>query len=280
MPNTFYFFKKSLLITLFAAVAACNSGKDKTSNADSTKKDSLAAQSNTGPGSTIKLDSSKRYIYLTWDDAPQPPGTSVCKNIFHQQGVKATFFVVGFNDVGPLRNRILDSLRNGYPEILIANHSFTHGFKNNYKKFYQLPDSAIQDFLKNQQALNVPVKIIRLPGNNSWVGKGVMRGPKSTMTVCKKLDSLGYKVIGWDIEWQFKKGDIPIQGADEMVKKVNTIFDEGITNEQNAVVILAHDRMFKTPQYADSLVKFISVLKQDPRNVFETVDHYPMVMRK
>jgi len=280
MTRKFFSYNTFLFLAIVTSLTACNSNKTKTNAADSTKKDSLAVQANSGPGSTVKLDSSKRYIYLTWDDAPQPPGTSVCKNIFHQQGVKATFFVVGFNNVGPQRGRILDSLRNGYPEILIANHSFTHGFQNNYKKFYQMPDSAVQDFLKNEDALKIPVQIIRLPGNNSWVGKGVMRGPKSTMNVCRKLDSLGYKVIGWDIEWQFKGGDIPIQGADEMVKKVNTIFDQGITNEQNAVVILAHDRMFKKPQYADSLVKFISVLKQDPRNVFETIDHYPMVMRK
>lgn len=266
---------------LFAAVimlAACNGSKSKTNTKDSTK-DSVTAQT-TGPGSVVKLDSTKRYIFLTWDDAPQPPGTSICKNIFQQQGVKATFFVVGFNDVGPLRNRILDSLRNGYPGFLIANHSFTHGFQNKYKKFYSMPDSAVQDFLKNEKALNIAVKIIRLPGNTSWVGKGVMRGPKSTMPVCAKLDSLGYKVIGWDVEWQFKGGDIPIQGADQMVKKVNDLFNDGLTNEQNAVVILAHDRMFKKQQYADSLTKFISVLKQDPRNVFETIDHYPMVMRK
>ena len=143
-----------------------------------------------------------------------------------------------------------------------------------------MPDSAVQDFLKNQVDLKIPVKIIRLPGNNSWVGKGEMKGPQSTMNVCKKLDSLGYNVIGWDVEWRFTHKGMPEQSADEMVKEVNKIFDEGITNEQNAVVILAHDRMFQKSPYTDSLVKFISTLKQDPRNVFETIDHYPLVMKK
>ena len=265
-------------MVLLAVTGSCkNSNKDK-SNTDSTKATAVAPAA--GPGTPIKLDSSKHYIYLTWDDAPQPPGTSICKNIFHQQGVKATFFVVGFNNVGPFRNRILDSLRNGYPEFLIANHSSTHGFLNNYKKFYSLPDSAVQDFVKNQEALKIPVKIIRLPGNSAWVAKGKITGPKSTLAVCRKLDSLGYDVIGWDIEWGFKNGSTPIQSADEMVREVNRKFDDGTTNEQNAVVILAHDRMFQKPQYADSLVKFITTLKQDPHNVFETIDHYPMVMRK
>ncbi len=278
MKRIFSLHRMCILLSLFVITSSCKSGKKGGENngADSTKK----AVVQTGPGTPMKLDSSKRYIYLTWDDGPQPPGTSNCKNIFHQQGIKATFFVVGFNDVGPFRNRVLDSLRNGYPEFLIANHSFTHGFQNNYRKFYALPDSAVQDFLKNERDLKVPVKIIRLPGNSAWVAKGKITGPKSTLAVCRKLDSLGYDVIGWDLEWGFKNGSTPIESATEMVREINRKFDDGTTNEQNAVVILAHDRMFQKPQYADSLTKFISTLKGDPRNVFETIDHYPMVMRK
>ncbi|MFL6412679.1 MAG: polysaccharide deacetylase family protein [Nitrososphaeraceae archaeon] len=231
------------------------------------------------PGSVIKLDSSKRYIYLTFDDGPQPPGTTVCKDIFTRQGVKATFFVVGLNQTDAKRKRIIDSIRKSYPQFLIANHSYSHGFKNNYKSFYSKPDSAIQDFLKVEDGMKIPVKIIRLPGNNAWVGKDEIKGPKSVMPVCKQLDSIGYNVIGWDIEWGFKKGSVPIQSADEMIKEVNTKLDDDLTNESNAVVILAHDRMFSKQPYTDSLNKFIATLKQDPRNVFETIDHYPLVQR-
>jgi peptidoglycan/xylan/chitin deacetylase (PgdA/CDA1 family) len=245
--------------------------------------DSTTVAAKPVPGAPIKYDSSKRYIFLTWDDAPQPPGTNICKNVFHQQGVKATFFVVGFNANSRARKRIVDSLRDNYPEFLIANHSYSHAY-NKYKEFYAHPDSAINDFLRNEKELSVPVKIIRLPGNNSWVGKGEMRGPKSTMPVCKRLDSMGYNVIGWDIEWRFKNvphvGSIPEQSVDALVKEINDRFDNDLNNEPNAVVILAHDRMFEKPQYVDSLTKFISVLKQDPRNAFETIDHYPLVQRK
>ena len=246
------------------------------------KKDSTTITAVPKPGDPMKLDSSKRYIYLTWDDSPQPPGTTVSKSVFHQQGVKATFFVVGGNQIGPLKTRIVDSLRNAYPEFLMANHSFSHANingKDNYSLFYQRTDSAVEDFLKNERALQVGVKIIRLPGNNSWAGKGKLQGPKSTLAVCKKLDLLGYKIIGWDVEWnQYKAA--PKESVDEMVKKVNEKFENGYTFEQNCVVILSHDRLFAKPQYADSLTKFISILKQDPRNVFETLDHYPLVMRK
>ncbi len=265
------------LITILS-LAACNSKP----TPPAAKKDTTVVAAAPKPGDPIKLDSSKRYIYLTWDDSPQPPGTTVSKGVFHQQGVKATFFVVGSNQVGPHKTRIVDSLRNAYPEFLMANHSYSHAKingKDNYSLFYKRADSAVQDFLKNEKELNVGVKIIRLPGNNSWAGKGKIQGPKSTLEVCKRLDSLGYKIIGWDIEWNQNK-TVPKESVDEMVKKVNDKFESGYTFEQNCLVILSHDRLFAKSQYADSLSKFISILKKDPRNVFETLDHYPLVMRK
>jgi hypothetical protein len=167
-----------------------------------------------------------------------------------------------------------------YPQFLIANHSLTHAFKENYKYFYAHPDSAIKEFVQAQKELNVPLKIIRLPGNNSWVGKGQMKGPKSTMPVCKGLDSLGFNVIGWDIEWQFKGSAAPKQSADEIIKQVNDKFEIGYLNHNNHLVILAHDRMFQKANYVDSLRKVITTLKKDPRNVFETIDHYPLVQNK
>jgi hypothetical protein len=62
-----------------------------------------------------------------------------------------------------------------------------------------------------------------------------------------------------------------------MLEEVEHKFSNGVNNEPNTLVILAHDRMFAKPQYADSLNKFISTLKQDSRYVFETIDHYPSV---
>lgn len=260
------------------ALAACNNNSaDKKAVADSTK----TAVNTSGPGSIIKLDSTKRYIYLTWDDSPQPPGTTNCKRVFHEEGVKATFFAVGFNEVGPMKKRIVDSLRNAYPEFLLANHSFSHGFKNQYGKFYSasMADSALNDFLHNQDLLKVPVKIIRMPGNNTWAANGNIQGQKANNAVVKGLDSLGYKIIGWDLEWH-EKGRFPQESVAELVKQINQKFDDGNTVEQNALVILSHDRLFEKPQYVDSLRKLIQVLKSDKRNAFETIDHYPMVMRK
>lgn len=263
-------------VAALALLVSCNNKPENNKAADSTKVVTKPV-----PGTPIKYDSSKRYIFLTWDDSPQPPGTINCKNVFQQQGIKATFFVVGFNQVGPMKKRIIDSLRNDYPEFIIANHSFSHGFKDNYKKFYQLTDSALNDFLKNQNEMQIPVKIIRLPGRNTWASNGQIHGQESKTALIRNLDSLGYKIIGWDLEWSSQKGKkAPQESADEMVKRINQKFEDGNTNEQNAIVILSHDRLFEKKQFTDSLNRFISILKQDPRNVFETIDHYPSVQKK
>lgn len=267
-----------------AGFIACNSGSEKEkalqdSLAAQKKADSLKAAANGGfVSAPFKYDSSKRYIYLTWDDGPQPPGTSICKKVFQEQGVKATFFMVGMHGFDTYRMSLVDSIRNSYPEFLLANHSYSHAFRDHYATFYKNPDSAIADFMKAQEMFKIPVKIIRLPGNSAWVNANQVKGPKSTLAVCKALDSLGYNVFGWDIEWRFRNqgGSVPVQSVDQMLKEVEDAFDHRIAvNTPNNVVILAHDRMFAKPNYTDSLIKFVSTLKKDPRYVFETLDHYP-----
>lgn len=264
-------------ITIIGVATSCKSGPGNKSATDSTK----VGAKGMAPGDSMKLDPNKRYIYITWDDSPQPPGTLACERIFKEQGIKATFFSVGFNAFEPSRTRMIDSVRSNYPQFLLANHSFSHGFKDHYKDFYTHPDSAIGDIMQNEKFLKVPVKIVRLPGSNSWVGKDMNKGPQSAKLVRDRLDAMGYNVIGWDIEWNQKPGTkFPKETPAEMVALVNKRFDDSYTTEPNAIVILSHDRLFSTPQYSDSLASFIKLLKQDPRNVFETVDHYPLVMRK
>lgn len=275
--------KNNFIIGALATVVLLAACKNNGADNKTTKDSSNLAAAKPLPGSSIKLDSSKRYIYLTWDDSPQPPGTVNCKSVFREQAIKATFFGVGFNQVGPWKKRIIDSLRNDYPQFLLANHSFSHGFNDKYSKFYSpaMTDSALNDFLRNEKELKIPVKIIRLPGNNTWASNGIISGQKAENPLIVKLDKMGYKIVGWDIEWgQLGKQKAPKESADEMVKKVNQKFEDGSSNQPNTIVILSHDRLFEKKQFADSLAKFISILKQDKRNVFETIDHYPSVQNK
>lgn len=222
----------------------------------------------------IQYDTSKQYIYLTFDDGPQN-GTVACYQLCKKMGVKATFFMVGNHASSPHLKQIVKDIKNSYPEMLLANHSTTHA-NGKYRYFYNHDSLAAEDFFLAQKKLEVPFKIIRLPGNASWVRENELRSNELTKPVCKKLDSVGYNVIGWDVEWNFShKNAKPLQSAEKMVKKVEAAIKENELNVKKHLVILTHDRMFRNPNYTDSLAKFITRLQQNKNYVFETVDHYP-----
>lgn len=220
-------------------------------------------------------DSTKNYIYLTFDDGPQN-GTRVCYDLCKQLGVKATFFMVGQHASSPKTKAIVAEIREAYPNFLLCNHSTTHA-AGHYKYFYHHPEMAAEDFYAAQKKLQVPYQIIRLPGNSAWVLKDTIKASHLVDTTCLKLDSAGYNVIGWDVEWNFNhKTENPIQKPQRMVDVVDSaLVKPKRLFTKNHVVILTHDRMFRKPNYTDSLAKFITILKQNPKNVFETIDHYP-----
>ncbi|MDI9365287.1 MAG: polysaccharide deacetylase family protein [Flavobacterium sp.] len=220
-------------------------------------------------------DSTKNYIYLTFDDGPQN-GTQACYNLCKQLGVKATFFMVGKHASSPKTNAIVAEIREAYPNFLLCNHSTTHA-SGHYKYFYQHPQMATEDFYAAQKSLNVPYKIIRLPGNNAWVLKDAIKASHLVDSTCILLNNAGYNVIGWDVEWNFNhKTANPVQKPQRMAYVVHgALAKPKRLFTKNHVVILAHDRMFRNANYTDSLAKFITILKQNPKNVFETIDHYP-----
>ncbi len=221
------------------------------------------------------LDSTKLYIYLTFDDGPQP-GTMGCYKICKDQDIKATFFMVALHQLKKSDGKkLVGMIRNGYPEFLLANHSYDHA-KEHYKYFYQHPDMAFETFLRAQDSLQVQKKIIRLPGNSAWVKEGKVKSSHLVSAVVHRLDSAGYNVIGWDLEWNFShKNARPIQSPEKLAAQVDSAFAKNQSQTKNHLVILSHDRMFQRTPDSLSLVQFIQILKKNPKYVFETVDHYP-----
>jgi peptidoglycan/xylan/chitin deacetylase (PgdA/CDA1 family) len=233
------------------------------------------------PDSSYTYDSSKKYIYFTFDDGPQP-GTMNCFHIVRELNVKASFFMIGVQiDSKKLEKRV-DSIRNSYPQILLCNHSFTHGNFNHYKSYYNNPDSAERDVMKAQASMRLPLKIFRTPAINSWNINGRIRAPQLSKQLISLLGNAGYEVAGWDVEWRFEteEGTIPVQSADRMIREIENAFNNNETFVRNNLVVLTHDRMFAKRGYADSLRKVIAAFKKDKRIVFETMDHYPGIYRK
>jgi len=271
-----------LLIFVNIYTSSCNNQQAENNNLskDSTAK-TIATPPATPENPDIKkfarkpyvYDSTKTYIYLTFDDGPDN-GTKQCFDICNKEGIKSTFFMIGRNVEGKMNKKLATEIRNNYPQTLIANHSYTHT-NERYKYFYQHPDMAEIDFYKAQDNLNVPYKIIRLPGNSAWVSKKGIKAHNLVKAVCNKLDSAGYNVIGWDVEWNFIHGSsYPVQTPTQLVAQVNYAA-QGHSYTPKHIMILTHDRMFRTPAFSDSLNKFIRIIKENPNYVFETVDNYP-----
>jgi len=220
-------------------------------------------------------DSSKKYIYLSFDDGPQP-GTLETYAICRDNGVKATYFMIGLHTMSRKDGRdVVAKIKNGYPQFLLANHSFSHA-NGHYIDFYNHPDRSLLDFLRTQDTLKATYKIIRLPGNNAWLLKDTIHASGLVRQVCKLLDSTGYNVIGWDTEWAFNhKTALPFQSAEQMASQIIGLLEKNETFTKNHLVLLTHDRIFHRQQDLDSLNKMIGILKQQPNFIFETIDHYP-----
>ena len=276
-----------LCLALIISCSNENTPKDKT---DSTQSATTASDGKSSAGQPVQqllpnkdatkpLDSTKKYVFLTFDDGPQP-GTGNVVDAIKETGSKATFFMVGIHAaMTPSMRGIVDAIRNGRPMYWLANHSYTHAYNDHYIKFYHDPQGAFKDFMHADTSLQVPERYYRFPGNNAWVlDSGRMRGTKLVRPVMHLMDSIGAKVIGWDVEWHFKRnphghGSVPVQSAQLMARQLINTLEKNETYRKNSVVMLAHDRMFHEPNYKDSLVTMINLLKQEhPEYVFETVE--------
>ena len=266
------------LISCFLAIFACSNQPVKGPETINILEDTSTQNSIvTVPvaDTVYQIDTQKTYIYLTFDDGPQH-GTMNCIKICQQEGVKASFFMIGLHQHMKSDGRkIVATIRNNYPQTLLANHSYNHAM-GKYKYFYQHPQMALADFLRTQDSLAPSPKIIRLPGNNAWVRNGEIKASRLVRPVSKLLDSAGYDVIGWDMEWNFDhKSARPVQSPEKLAAQVDTLVAHSYTHQPKHLVILTHDRMFHKSSDSLALVQFIQLVKRNPNYIFETVDHYP-----
>jgi peptidoglycan/xylan/chitin deacetylase (PgdA/CDA1 family) len=271
----------------FAVVAAlvftaCHSILNKDQTSPSTDTASVAQAKVAGTIDSVKIiekpapkDSNLRYIYLTFDDGPDA-GTLNCYDICKDKGVKATFFLVGEHANYRQGRAILNTMRKDMRHFIFANHSYSHA-NNRYISFYKHPQQALLDFLRIEDSLHFQYPIARFPGNSAWVMDGTFRSSKLTKPLAKLMDSIGYNVMGWDLEWNFDHHSHPVQSAELMARQVINAFESKSSIVKNHVVILSHDRMFREKNYRDSLDKMITILQSKKGYVFETADQYPKI---
>jgi peptidoglycan/xylan/chitin deacetylase (PgdA/CDA1 family) len=150
---------------------------------------------------TMNTKPGKRYIYLTFDDGPLN-GSEYIDSVVLAEKIKISVFLVGEH---VMMSRTMDNYFKFYeenPYIDEYNHSFSHA-NNHYDLFYSNTDMAVDDILKNNNLLKFTYKIVRLPGRNMWRIDGRKKDDvESGSKTADRLEQLGYKVVGWDLEWE------------------------------------------------------------------------------
>ncbi len=220
------------------------------------------------------VDSTTKYIYLTFDDGPIN-GTANCITICSREKVAASFFEIGLHQSRNMKGRRLyDEIKAKDDLFSISNHSYSHSY-GRYLWFYQHPDSALLDFLKGKDILAPTNNLVRLPGNNAWDTKLAKKASWLVQPLTHKMDSLGWDVIGWDMEWRFNKYGKQVQSPEAIAVLVDSLFAYNQTKTKNHLVILMHDHMFAAPADSIKLEKMIGLLKKRPQYQFQKITRYP-----
>jgi len=218
-----------------------------------------------------------KILFLTFDDGPLK-GTANLLRVIKAEGVKATMFYIGRNVV---RSPALFHRALAMPNVLVANHTYTHA-NNHYQRFYRGTALSVVHDIDRAQTVIGGAKYLRLCGRDVWRLPHVHRNDWAISVAergkeISKYDALanrGYFIYGWDIEWLFShKTQRPIYSGAEMARRVNLQYRSGRTVKKGKIILLAHDFMWRSPTNVRQLRTFIRIMKAEGWT-FKTIDAY------
>ena len=174
-------------------------------------------------------------IYLTFDDGPSSVSTPKILDILDQYGVKATFFVVGYQaEYNPEMVRLVES--RGH---VVANHSYSH----DYTAIYQSADAFMSDINRCDSALTAilghqPVRLLRFPAGSA--ATQLENDPGIRNAIKESLAAGGWRYYDWNASmgdsWA---GGSPQPG--ELGQALNAYIDDMVAEGYTSIVVLAHD---------------------------------------
>ena len=188
------------------------------------------------PDCTWQVKTSKKEIFLTFDDGPIPDVTEWVLDILNQYNIKATFFCVGDNIVKH-PEIFKQVLANGHS---IGNHTFNHikGWQTDNTEYYQ-----------NIQKWEDTISELGLTLNN----KPLFRPPYGRISFRQvKYLKQYYEIVMWSIiTGDFHKSLHAENCLDRSLKMTNNgtviVFHDSIKSEQNIKAIL--------PRYIENALK-------------------------
>lgn len=184
---------------------------------------------------------SNKTIYLTFDDGPGAH-TARLLDILKKYDVKATFFVVGYNN--NYNDLITREANEGHT---VGLHSYTH----NYGLIYSSIDAYMEDLLNIQNKVKeytgVESKIIRFPGGSSNTISRRYR-TKIMSDLTKKVEEIGFRYFDWTI----------MSGDAGNTKDPNQIFYNvtSALKEDGLNVVLMHDIKSYTVDSVERIIEY------------------------
>ncbi len=188
---------------------------------------------------TWRFFTTKKEIYLTFDDGPTPEITDWTLDLLHKYNAKATFFCIGKN--------VLEE-PGIYARILAENHQIgnhTHNHKNGSKTDLKI---YINNILEAEKHLENPAKLFRPP-------YGRIKRKQA-----QKIKSLGYTIIMWDV----LSADF-----DTTISKEKCL-QNVIRNTKNGSIIVFHDSIKASKNLQYTLPKVLDYFSKKGY-VFKTI---------
>ncbi len=169
--------------------------------------------------------SNEKVIYLTFDDGPSDRVTPKILDVLKDEGVKATFFIIGKN-AETRKYLIQREIEEGHS---VAVHSYSH----DYKEIYSCPEKLIKDIDKCNAVIKditgKKSKIYRFPGGSFWLRDELI----------KAVTAHGMRYVDWNASTRDAELINPTP-AELFKSAVNT------PANRDLIVLLAHDSTTRT----------------------------------
>ena len=98
---------------------------------------------------------------------------------------------------------------------------------------------------------------------------------KKSKAAVDSLQKAGFIVMGWDLEWHFDKDLALTNTADEVIKQIDSAFNNKKTKSTDHLVILAHDQVYYKSKDSTELRQFIQKLKLKDEYELSLATSYP-----
>lgn len=195
---------------------------------ESTKQRIITVKQQEIPKTPIVAEETEKkgIIYLTFDDGPSSSITPKILDILKKKNVKATFFILNYDNVG--EEIIRREISEGHT---VAIHGYSHNYKEIYKseEAYMQNIRQLQDKIKESTGYNAT--ITRFPGGSSNTVSRYNPGIMTRLT--KEVLDNGYKYFDWNVS----SGDAG--GAKNSTDVYNNVVNNLSKSRSN--VVLMHD---------------------------------------